>query len=120
MRTLTTCTYYHKGCCFSILNGLLNPHTSITKHYKKGTNPPPPHPTSHTHQLYGVTSGYTRLIMKTKHACHGLISLLVKFHKNLTMRTLFLHVKNRKWGGGRKRVQNSLKFKCVFFPASPT
>ena len=42
-------------------------------------------PTSHEHQCYGLTSGFTRLIMKTKYVCHGLISVQVNFHDNRTM-----------------------------------
>ena len=34
-------------------------------------HPPPP---SHKHHFHGVTSGFTRLNMKTKYVCHGLIS----------------------------------------------
>ena len=46
--------------------------------------PPPPPPTSFKLELYGLTSGFTRLIMKTKSVCHGLISLHVNFHDNWT------------------------------------
>ena len=42
-------------------------------------------PTSHEHQFYGLTSDFTRLIMKTKYVCHGLISLYVSFHDNRKM-----------------------------------
>ena len=41
-------------------------------------------PTSRKHEFYGVTSGFTRLIMKTKNVCQGLISLHVNFHDNRT------------------------------------
>ena len=37
--------------------------------------PPPPPPTSHELQFISVTSGFTRLSMKTKYVCRGLISL---------------------------------------------
>ena len=36
-------------------------------------------PTSHKRQFYGVTRGFTRLIMKTKNVCHGLISSHANF-----------------------------------------
>ena len=41
-------------------------------------------PTSHEHEFYGVTGGFTWLIMKTKFVCHNLISPYVKFHNNWT------------------------------------
>ena len=43
-----------------------------------------PPPTSFKHEFYGLTSGFTRLIMKSKYACYGLISLHVDFHDNRT------------------------------------
>ena len=45
---------------------------------------PPPPPTSLKREFYGLTSDFTRLIMKTNYICHGLVSLLVNFHDNLT------------------------------------
>ena len=45
--------------------------------------PPPPHLTQTL--IYGVTSGFTRLIMRTKYVCHSLISLHVNFNDNRTM-----------------------------------
>ena len=36
-------------------------------------------PTSHKRQFYGVTRGFTRLIIKTKNVCHGLISSHANF-----------------------------------------
>ena len=44
-----------------------------------------PSPTSHEHQFYGLTSGFTRLIMTTKYVCHGLIYLHANFQDNRTM-----------------------------------
>ena len=41
-------------------------------------------PTSLKHEFYGLTSGFTRLIMKTKYVSHNLVSLHVKFHDNQT------------------------------------
>ena len=64
---------------------------------------PPPLPTSHEHdelQYISVTSGFTRLSMKTKYVCRGLISLYVNFHNNRTMWSTNLHVKICGWGGG--------------------
>ena len=52
--------------------------------------PPPPH----EHQFYGLTSSFTRLIMKTKYVCHGLVYLHVNFHDNRTMQTVILIIKN--------------------------
>ena len=46
---------------------------------------PPPSPASYEHQFYDVMSGFTRLIIKTKYVCHGLISPYAKFDINLTM-----------------------------------
>ena len=42
---------------------------------------PPPTPTSLKHEFYGLTSGFTRLIMNTKYVYHDLISL----HVNLAI-----------------------------------
>ena len=42
-------------------------------------------PTSHDHQFYGVTSGFTRLNMKTKCVWQILISPHVNFHNDRTM-----------------------------------
>ena len=63
-----------------------------------------PPPTSHDHQVYGVTSGFTRLIMKTKCVWHILISPHVNFHNDRTMRTVTLLVKIA-GGGGEKKSQ---------------
>ena len=62
-------------------------------------------PTSHELQYISVTSGFTRLSMKTKYVCHvcrGLISSYVNFHYNRTMWSTKLHVKVCRWGGGGK------------------
>ena len=45
-------------------------------------------PTSHKHQFFDLRSGFTRLIMKIKYGCHGLVSLHVNFHDNRTMWTV--------------------------------
>ena len=39
-----------------------------------------PPPTSLKQKFYGLTSGFTRLIMKTKYVCHDVISQYVNFH----------------------------------------
>ena len=59
-------------------------------------------PTSDELQFFSVTSGFKRLIMKTKHVCHGLISLYVNFHNNRTMWSTNLLVKICRWGGKEK------------------
>ena len=74
--------------------------------------PPPPPPTSRQFQLISVTSGFTRLSMKTKYVCRGLIGLYLSFHNNQTMWSTNLHVKICKWGGGRKRSQK-FQEKCL-------
>ena len=68
------------------------------------SSPPPPPPTSLKHELYGLTSGFTRLIMKTKYVWHGLISLHVNFHENHTKWTVISYVKICRWGGGGLQV----------------
>ena len=55
-------------------------------------------PTSLKLELYGLTSDFTRLIMKTKYVCHGLISLHYNFHDNWTTRTVASNIKNCRWG----------------------
>ena len=57
-------------------------------------------PTSNEHQFYGLTSDFTRLIMKIKFVCDCLIYSHVNFHDNRTMRTVILFIKNCRWGGG--------------------
>ena len=64
--------------------------------------PPPPPSTSHELQYISVTGGFTRLSMKTKYVCRGLISLYVNFHNNRTMWTTNLHVKSCRWGEKEK------------------
>ena len=56
-------------------------------------------PTSHENQFYSLRSGFTRLTMKTKYVCHGLIYLYDNFYDNRTMRTVILIIKNCRWGG---------------------
>ena len=46
-----------------------------------------PSPSSYKHQFHDVTSGFTRLSIKTKYVCHGLISPYAKFYNNPTIRT---------------------------------
>ena len=41
-------------------------------------------PTSLKQEFYGLTKGFTRLIMRTIYACYGFISLHVNFHDNRT------------------------------------
>ena len=69
-------------------------------------------PTSDELQFFSVTSGFTRLIMKTRYVCHGLISLYVNFQNNRTMWSTNLLVKICRWGGGggggRKKSQQLL------------
>ena len=60
--------------------------------------------TSHERQFYGLTSGFTRLIMKTKYVFHGLIYFHVNCQDNQTMRTVILIIKNCRWGGEGKRA----------------
>ena len=69
---------------------------------KLGSSPPPP--TSDELQFFSVTSGFTRLIMKTKYVCHGLISLYDNFHNNRTMWSTNLLVKICRWEGKGKRA----------------
>ena len=64
--------------------------------------PPPPPPTSHKHEFYGLTSDFTRLIMKTKYVCHSLISLYVNFHDNRTKVNRNFKYKNLQVGGKEK------------------
>ena len=47
-------------------------------------------PTSHIHQFYVVTRGFTRLSMQTKYVCHSLISPHTNFSNN-PMRTKFYY-----------------------------
>ena len=60
-------------------------------------------PTSRQLQLISVTSGFTRLSMKTKYVFRDLIGLYVNFHNNRTMWSINLHVKNCRWGGGERK-----------------
>ena len=62
---------------------------------------------SHDHQYYGVTSGFTRLNMKTECVRHIPISPHFKFHNDRTMGTVTSLVKNWRWGEG-KRADNLL------------
>ena len=68
--------------------------------------PPPPPPTSCQFQLISVTSCFTRLSMKSKYVCRGLIGLYVNFHNNRTMWSINLHVKICRWVGKGKRASN--------------
>ena len=62
----------------------------------------PPH--MNINQFTGVTSGFTRLSMRTKRVCHGLIILPVNFHFNRTMKRNALLVKIGWWGKGKRAV----------------
>ena len=59
-------------------------------------------PTSHELQFFGVTSGFTRMSMKTKYVRRVLISLYVNFHNNPTMWSTNLRVKVCRWGEKEK------------------
>ena len=67
-------------------------------------------PTSHERQFYGLTSGFTRLIMKTKYVFHSLIYLHVNFHDNWTMQTVILIIKNCRWGEKVKEPKIRIAF----------
>ena len=51
---------------------------------KKGSFSFPPPPTALKLEFYGLTCGFTRLIMKSNIVYHGLNSLHVNFHDNRT------------------------------------
>ena len=72
-------------------------------------------PTSHDHQLYGITSGFTRLIMETKYVWHSLISPHVNFNNDRTMWTVTLLSKNCIWGGGGGGGKRAFLFKSIHF-----
>ena len=63
----------------------------------------PPSPTSDEHQFYGLTSSFTKLIIKLKYICHGLIYLHVNCHDNWTMQTVTFNCKNLQVGGGARK-----------------
>ena len=71
-------------------------------------------PTSLKHEFYGLTSGFTRLIMKTKYACYGLISLHVSFHDNRTKWTVTSNIKICRWGEKEKEPKFSQHFLALF------
>ena len=82
-----------------------------------GLTLPPPSPTLHEHQFYGVTSGFTWLSSKFKCACHGSISLHVNFHNNRTMLTTILW---RKKIPARHEQQIIVSIKTIdFIPPPP-
>ena len=66
-------------------------------------------PTSRQFQLIKVTSGFTRLSMKTKYVCRGLISLYGNFHNNRTMWSTNLQV-----GEKEKEPKEPLIFQQAF------
>ena len=72
-------------------------------------------PTSFKHELYGLTSSFTRLIMKTKYVCHGLISLHVNFHDNRTKWTVTSNIKFCRWGGGKRKKSPNFLFLSSFY-----
>ena len=76
-------------------------------------------PTSHELQYISVTSGFTRLNMKTKYVRRGLISLYVIFHNNRTMWSTNLLVKICRWGGGGEEkervILHTLKLSDLHF-----
>ena len=57
-------------------------------------------PTSLKHEFYGLTSGFTRLIIETRYVYHGLISLHANFHDNRTKWTVTSNIKICSGGGG--------------------
>ena len=65
-------------------------------------------PISHELQYFSVTSGFTRLSMKTKYVCRGLISLYVEFHNNRTMWSTNLHVKFCRWGEKERAIYTTI------------
>ena len=68
-------------------------------------------PTSHDNQFYGVTSGFTRLIMKSDYAWPRLICPHANFHKDRTMKTVTLLEKGgRKLQVGRRKGKRALGF----------
>ena len=64
---------------------------------------PPPH--SLNYEFYGLTSGFTRLTMKAKYVCYGLVSLHVIVHDNRTKWTVNSSIKICRWGVKGKRVK---------------
>ena len=60
----------------------------------------PFHPTSHEHHFHDLRSGFTRLFMKTKHLCHGLISL----SRQLDNVNRIFNYKSLQLGGKGKRT----------------
>ena len=68
--------------------------------------PPPPAPTSHKHEFFGLTSGFTRLILNTKYVCHGIISRHVNFHDTRTKWTVTSSIKICRWGEKEKEPIN--------------
>ena len=76
--------------------------------------PPPPRP-SHELQYISVTSGFTRLSIKTKYVCRGLISSYVNFHYNRTSWSTKFYLKICRWGK-RKKSPILLSLLTVLFP----
>ena len=70
-------TFLFRAVSFPFLVFLL----LCTKSYGSFSSPP----TSHDLHYISLTSGFTRLSMKTKYVCRGPISLYVNFHSNRTM-----------------------------------
>ena len=59
--------------------------------------PPPPPPPPHSNTIFfGLTSGFTRLIMKTKNVCQFFMT------DNRTKWTGTSNIKNCRWGGKEK------------------
>ena len=77
-------------------------------------------PTSHDLQYISKTSGFTRLSMKIKCVCGGLINLYISFHNNRTMWSTNLHVTYKNLqvvvGGGGVRKKS---LSGCSFPVSP-
>ena len=72
---------------------------------------PPPPPLLTRAYFFGVTSGFTRLVSKTKY-------VLINYHVNNYLKwTINLLVKTCRWGGGgygRKTSHDEMRFKLKF------
>ena len=99
-----------KDAPMKVYQDVCSPRNTWRKTKSGSFSSPPP---SHELQYISVTSGFTRLSMKTKYVCRDLISLYVHFHSNRTMWSTNLHVKICRWGGKRKKRPKSLKTSVV-------
>ena len=76
-----------------------------------------PPPTSLKHEIYGLTSGFTRLIMMTKYVSHNLVSLRVKFHDNRIKWTVTSNIKICRWGEKEEEPKAVCHDLCVSYDA---